>query len=76
MEDVLEVYSRPYDARWPVVCLDETCKQMVGEVAPPIPAARSPREAAALPGPESGPWAPPAVSSGTRRPAGHPRDPR
>jgi hypothetical protein len=39
MEDVLEVYSRPYDARQPVVCLDETCKQMVGEVAPPIPAA-------------------------------------
>ena len=39
MEDVLEVYSRPYDAQWPVVCLDETCKQMVGEVAPPIPAA-------------------------------------
>ena len=39
MEDVLEVYSRPYDARQPVICLDETCKQMVGEVAPPIPAA-------------------------------------
>ena len=39
MEDVLEVYSRPYDAQWPVVCLDEPCKQMVGEVAPPIPAA-------------------------------------
>ena len=35
----MEVYSRPYDAQWPVVCLDETCKQMVGEVAPPIPAA-------------------------------------
>ena len=39
MEDVLEVYSRPYDAQRPVICLDETCKQMVGEVAPPIPAA-------------------------------------
>jgi hypothetical protein len=39
MEDVLEVYSRPYDAQRPVVCLDETCKQLVGEVAPPIPAA-------------------------------------
>lgn len=39
MEDVLEVYKRPYDARRPVVCLDETSKQLVGEVATPVPAA-------------------------------------
>ena len=32
MEDVLEVYSRPYDVRFPQVCLDEKSKQLVGEV--------------------------------------------
>jgi len=39
MEDVLEVYKRPYDAKRPVVCLDETSKQLIGEVAPPMLAA-------------------------------------
>jgi hypothetical protein len=39
MEDVLEVYKRPYDPARPVVCLDETSKQLVGEVATPVPAA-------------------------------------
>lgn len=39
MEDVLEVYKRPYDPKRPVVCLDETSKQLVGEVAKPAPAA-------------------------------------
>jgi hypothetical protein len=28
MEDVLEVYQRPHDPERPVVCLDETSKQM------------------------------------------------
>jgi transposase len=37
MEDVLEVYLRPYDPERPVVCLDETSKQLVGEVADPVP---------------------------------------
>lgn len=36
MEDVLEVYKRPYDAQRPVVCLDETSKQLIGEVATPV----------------------------------------
>ena len=31
MEDVLEVYKRPQDPERPVVCLDETSKQLVGE---------------------------------------------
>jgi hypothetical protein len=35
MEDVLEVYKRPYDSRRPVVCLDETSKQLIGEVQTP-----------------------------------------
>ena len=39
MEDVLEVYHRPYDETRPVICLDEASKQLVGEVVEPIPAA-------------------------------------
>jgi len=37
MEDVLEVYHRPYDAKRPLVCLDEASKQLVGEVVQPLP---------------------------------------
>lgn len=36
MEDVLEVYHLPYDSNYPVVCMDESCKQMLGEVREPI----------------------------------------
>jgi hypothetical protein len=44
MEDVLDVYHRPYDPRFPQVCLDETSKQLVGEVREPLPpAAGQPR---------------------------------
>ena len=39
MEDVLEVYKRPYDSKQPVVCLDETSKQLIGETRTPVPAA-------------------------------------
>lgn len=38
MEDVLEVYQRPYDENRPVVCLDEQSKQLVKETRRPIPA--------------------------------------
>jgi hypothetical protein len=38
MEDVLDVYRRPYDPRRPQVCMDETSKQLVGEVVEPQPA--------------------------------------
>ena len=38
MEEVLEVYARPYDARLPQVCLDEAGKQLIGEVRQPLPA--------------------------------------
>jgi DDE superfamily endonuclease len=38
MEDVLEVYSRPYDPQRPVVCMDEMHKQCIKEVREPIPA--------------------------------------
>jgi len=37
MEDVLEVYTRPYDPRRPQVCLDEASKQLVAEVQTPLP---------------------------------------
>lgn len=37
MEDVLEVYHLPWDPDYPVICMDESCKQMVGEVRDPIP---------------------------------------
>jgi DDE superfamily endonuclease len=39
MEDVLAVHHLPYDPEYPVVCMDESCKQMVGEVREPIPCA-------------------------------------
>jgi hypothetical protein len=38
MEDVLEVYQRPHDPDCPVVCLDETSKQLVAETRVPIAA--------------------------------------
>lgn len=37
MEDVLDVYVRPYDPDYPVVCLDETNKQLVRETRIPLP---------------------------------------
>ena len=39
MEDVLEVYARPYNRNFPVVCMDESNVQLIGEVHEPIPAA-------------------------------------
>ena len=39
MEDVLDVYQRPYDPACPVVCLDETSKQLIGETRQAVPAA-------------------------------------
>ena len=39
MEDVLAVYTRPYDPRRPVVCMDEKPYQLLGQVRDPIPAA-------------------------------------
>ena len=38
MEDVLDVYKRPYDPKRPNVCLDETSKQLIGEARTPVPA--------------------------------------
>ncbi|MBV8293164.1 MAG: IS630 family transposase, partial [Mycobacterium sp.] len=38
MEDVLEVYKRPYDPLRPVVCMDETSKQLIAETRKPLDA--------------------------------------
>lgn len=39
MEDVLEVYHLPYDPDYPVICMDESSKQLIGEVRVPVPCA-------------------------------------
>ncbi len=39
MEMVLDVYRRPYDCQFPVVCMDESPRQLIGEVKTPIPGA-------------------------------------
>jgi hypothetical protein len=36
MEDVLAVYQRPYDPRRPLICMDETSKQLLGDVRSPL----------------------------------------
>jgi transposase len=36
MEDVLEIYHLPYDSDYPMVCMDESSKQLIGEVREPI----------------------------------------
>jgi hypothetical protein len=38
MEKVLDVYKQPYDPLYPVVCMDESPKQLIGESRIPIPA--------------------------------------
>ena len=37
MEDILDVYERPYTPHVPVVCMDETSKQLIGESRAPVP---------------------------------------
>lgn len=37
MEDVLDLYAEPYDATRPVVCFDETSKQLIAETRTPLP---------------------------------------
>ncbi len=38
MEDVLDVYSRPYDSHRPLICMDEASRQLLSDVRPPEPA--------------------------------------
>lgn len=37
MEDVLDVYTRPYDERYPQVCFDELSKQLLADIQEPLP---------------------------------------
>ena len=37
MEDILEIYRRPYDPMRPLVCMDESTKQLLEEIRLPIP---------------------------------------
>jgi hypothetical protein len=37
MEDVLEVYKRPYDPSHPLICMDETSKQLLADLQTPLP---------------------------------------
>ena len=37
MEDVLETHQRPHDPKRPLVCLDQTSKQLIKETRTPIP---------------------------------------
>jgi len=39
MEDVLDIYQRPYDPKRPQVCLDEASKQLIGQTRTPVPCA-------------------------------------
>jgi hypothetical protein len=39
LEDVLNVYTQPYDPAYPQVCMDELSKQLVGETRVPVPPA-------------------------------------
>lgn len=38
MEEVLDIYKRPYDPKYPVVCVDESSKQLTKEVREPLSA--------------------------------------
>jgi hypothetical protein len=69
MEDVLAVYHRPYDPRRPVVCMDETFKQLIGEAREPLrrPAIRR-RTAYLAKGGMYQKWALPARLGGRTRP--------
>lgn len=40
MEEVLEIYAKPYDPQHPVVCMDEQPVQLIGETRVPIPATK------------------------------------
>ena len=43
MEDVLEVYTRPYDPKYPQVCMDEVSKQLLADARPPLAPAPGPQ---------------------------------
>ena len=48
MENVLDLYAEPLDPARPVVCLDESPLQLIGEVREPIPAPRPASSSASI----------------------------
>ncbi|MEA5508057.1 hypothetical protein VB735_34245 [Halotia wernerae UHCC 0503] len=38
MEDILQLYTRPYNPDYPLVCFDESSKQLISEIRNPLPA--------------------------------------
>jgi hypothetical protein len=38
MEEVLDIYKKPYDPQYPKVCMDEMSTQLIGKVRAPLPA--------------------------------------
>ena len=55
MEDVLDLYHEEYDRERPVVCFDETSKQLLGDVRPPVKAKPGRVEPMTLSTSETGP---------------------
>lgn len=37
MEEVLDIYKQPYDSKYPVICMDESSKQLIKETRQPLP---------------------------------------
>ena len=37
MEEILDIYKKPYDPQCPQVCMDEMSTQLIGEVREPLP---------------------------------------
>ena len=44
MEDILSVYKRPYDEEYPMINMDEICKQLIKETRKPLPLKPGERE--------------------------------
>jgi hypothetical protein len=41
MEDILDVYQRPFDSNLPLICMDEKPIQLLDDAHPPLPATPS-----------------------------------
>lgn len=37
MEEVLDLYEKPYDSQYPLICMDETSKQLIEDTQSPLP---------------------------------------
>ena len=67
MEDVLAVYTRPHNPDYPLVCLDETSKQLIAETRTPIPMKRGREDVQPASTTSTSVTAPPTCSCCSRR---------